>query len=68
MKVRLHRYKKYKQTECSIYIVIEDEVLDLCAGLARYARIVYITGLLSSIYALELVPGKPRRLMKSRPL
>ena len=38
MKVRLHRYKKYKQIRCSIYVVLEDEVLDLCAGLATYSR------------------------------
>ncbi|CAF9929281.1 MAG: hypothetical protein HETSPECPRED_007331 [Heterodermia speciosa] len=38
MKVRLHRYKNYKQIKCSIYVVLEDEVLDLCAGLATYSR------------------------------
>ena len=36
MRVRLHRYENHKQTESSIYVVLEGEVLDLCAGLATY--------------------------------
>ena len=39
--VRLQRYKKYRHIRCSIYVLLEDEVLDLCAGLTtcyRYRR------------------------------
>ena len=41
MKVRLQKCQRYKPTRCSIYVVLEDEVLDLCAGLATYHRPVY---------------------------
>ncbi|KAL8792194.1 MAG: hypothetical protein Q9195_005216 [Heterodermia aff. obscurata] len=41
MKVRLQRCKKYKQARCSVFVVLEEEVLDLCAGLATYSKFFY---------------------------